>query len=389
VREEFIKNQTDRISKLEGKLKNMEKAKPRSESSAPATDPSMKKLEVELRTREEQLRRQEIENRLKMWEEEAKVHENQEKRRRELAQAEERLRRMEEELKKVASSQAQSEAVSTLQALLADKEKEISGLRTELKDLSSQARTLSMGELPGPLKSYTFTNFVIGSSNKFPFEVCQAVAQSPSDAYNPLFIYSSVGLGKTHLMCSIGNTLLDNKPDAKVAYVTSEEFTNDLLKAVETNQLETFRDRYRSIDMLLIDDIQFLAGKESTQEEFFNTFNALYNKHKQIVITSDRPPREIETLEDRLRSRFEGGLIVDIKKPELSTRSAILRRALKRKGIDLPDDVVFFLANKVKSNNRTLLGALNKLCAQAQHDKVEITIAMASDVLRDLDIELR
>jgi chromosomal replication initiator protein DnaA len=236
-------------------------------------------------------------------------------------------------------------------------------------------------------KDFTFDTFVVGTSNRFTHAAALAVAESPADAYNPLFIYGGVGLGKTHLLNSIGNHIKKNSKDSSIIYVSSERFTNELINAVRYDKIDDFRNIYRTADVLIIDDIQFLAGKESTQEEFFHTFNTLYNAHKQIIVSSDRPPKEIPKLEERLRSRFEGGLITDIQPPSLETKVIILRREAKKQDIDPPDEVIHFIASKVKTNIRELRGYLTKISAYSSLTKQEITMDLAENVLKDLSTE--
>jgi chromosomal replication initiator protein len=231
---------------------------------------------------------------------------------------------------------------------------------------------------------YTFETFVIGASNRFAHAASLAVAETPAGAYNPLFIYGGVGLGKTHLMHAIGHHVLRRTPHAKVLYLSSERFINDFINAIRDNLTEEFRNRYRSIDVLLIDDIQFLAKKEQTQEEFFHTFNALHEAGKQIVISSDRPPKEIPTLEDRLRSRFEWGLITDIQPPDLETRIAILQRKAKADGLYLPEEVAYFIANQINSNIRELEGALIRVMAYSSLVNADISIELAEQALKDI-----
>jgi len=238
-------------------------------------------------------------------------------------------------------------------------------------------------DLPRLNPRYTFDSFVVGNSNRFAQAACLAVAETPANSYNPLFIYGGVGLGKTHLMQAIGHQVRHHLPDFKVLYISSERFTNDLINAIKDEQTEEFRTKYRNIDVLLIDDIQFLAKKESTQIEFFHTFNHLYEANKQIVISSDRPPKEIPTLEDRLRSRFEWGLITDIQPPDLETRVAILRKKAWAENITMPDEIMFFIAQKIESNIRELEGALIRVAAYAAFTKQEVTIPLAEKVLKE------
>ncbi|RRR71489.1 MAG: chromosomal replication initiator protein DnaA [Candidatus Viridilinea halotolerans] len=231
---------------------------------------------------------------------------------------------------------------------------------------------------------YTFSRFIVGSSNRLAHAACLGVADNPGQAYNPLFLYGGVGLGKTHLLHAIGNYVLDRDPEINVLYVSSEKFTNDLINAIRRQQTEEFRIRYRNIDVLLIDDIQFIAGKDATQEEFFHTFNALHAAAKHIVISSDKPPKAILTLEERLRSRFEWGLICDVQPPDLETRTAILRTKGEQMNVYVPDDVIDFLAHKVQSNIRELEGSLNRVAAYADLHKVNITTEVATLALADL-----
>jgi chromosomal replication initiator protein len=230
---------------------------------------------------------------------------------------------------------------------------------------------------------YVFDEFVVGNNSRMTLAACLAVSEKPAQVYNPLFIYGGVGLGKTHLMQAIGHVVLKDHPTARVHYCSAESFMNEMIMAIRQANGHEFRTKYRNVDLLLIDDIQFLAGKESTQEEFFHTFNALYGANRQIVVTSDRPPKEIPTLEDRLVSRFEWGLITDIQPPDYETRLAILRKKVERENISIPDEVLALIADSVKSNIRELEGSLVKLLVHASVYKQGVTIEMARDVLKD------
>ncbi len=241
-------------------------------------------------------------------------------------------------------------------------------------------------ELPNSILNpkYTFDTFVIGNGNRLAHAASVAVAEAPAQAYNPLFLYGGVGLGKTHLMHAIGHYILSQNPKSKVLYVSSEKFTNELINAIKDDRNEEFRSKYRNIDVLLIDDIQFIGGKERTQEEFFHTFNALYEANKQIIISSDRPPKEINTLEDRLRSRFEWGLTADIQSPDLETRIAILQKKAQMEKLIVPNEVLVFIADKVVSNIRELEGALNRVIAYSSLTETDISIDLCSEALKEL-----
>lgn len=244
------------------------------------------------------------------------------------------------------------------------------------KKINDSARNLN--------PKYVFDSFVVGNSNRMAHAASLAVAESPAQAYNPLFLYGNSGLGKTHLMHSIGHFILDKNPDAKVLYVTSETFTNELINSIQNNKNEEFRNKYRNIDVLLIDDIQFISKKEGTQEEFFHTFNALYESNKQIIISSDRPPKEIKTLEDRLRSRFEWGLIADVQPPDYETRIAILQKKAERDHLTVPNEVNAYIAKNIASNIRELEGALTRIVAFATLTNQDISIALAENSLKDI-----
>lgn len=231
---------------------------------------------------------------------------------------------------------------------------------------------------------YVFETFVIGNSNRFAYAAAQAVAVNPAKAYNPLFIYGGVGLGKTHLMHAIGNHIKMNDPKTKILYISSEKFTNEIINSIQNKNTDAFRKKYRNIDCLIIDDIQFLKNKEMTQEEFFHTFNTLYEANKQIIISSDRLPREIETLEDRLRSRFESGLLADIQPPDLETRIAILRKKAESENISIPHDVISLVASSIDTNIREIEGAYTKIVAYASLMGSPITVELAKKILDDM-----
>lgn len=252
-----------------------------------------------------------------------------------------------------------------------------------LKTLEPAPRPTEAGLNP----KYTLDSFVVGPSNRFAHAAAVAVGGAPAQAYNPLFIYGGVGLGKTHLLHAIGHQVLATKPSLKLLYIASEQFTNQLITAIQTRTTLKFRERYRSVDVLLIDDIHFIAGKESTQEGFFHTFNALYDAHKQIVLCSDRPPKEIRGLEERLVSRFEWGLVADIQPPDLETRIAILRKKALGHQAQVPDDVTTFIAERVRSNIRELEGALIRVVAYSALTGQAITMALTQEVLKEMVLE--
>ena len=246
----------------------------------------------------------------------------------------------------------------------------------------SDASLAPVTSLGGLNPRYAFETFIVGPSNQFAEAASRAVAEAPSRSYNPLFIYGGVGLGKTHLMHAIGHYVLRHHPNMRLTYISTERFKNEMMNAVKNNRVYEFRERYRTVDVLLVDDIQFLAGMEGTQTEFFHTFNSLFDAQKQIVISSDRTPREIPSLEERLRSRFEWGLIADIQPPDLETKVAILKKKAEAEAIPLPDNVALYIAGKIKSNIRELEGSLVRLIAYASLKGQDITLALAQDVLK-------
>jgi chromosomal replication initiator protein len=255
----------------------------------------------------------------------------------------------------------------------------------DASSFTPMARFMEIEPLELPLnQKYTFETFVVGSCNQFAHAASQAVAEAPAKTYNPLYVYGGVGLGKTHLMHAIGHAIKGRNRHLRLTYISSEKFMNELINAIRYDKTLNFREKYRSIDILLMDDIQFLAGKERTQEEFFHTFNALYDAQKQIVISSDCPPREIPTLEERLHSRFEWGLIADIQPPDLETKVAILKRKAEIEKIDLPDNVALFIASKIKSNIRELEGSLVRLVAYASLKGRDLDLDLAQEVLKNI-----
>lgn len=253
----------------------------------------------------------------------------------------------------------------------------------EEANISTQTDKKSEDE-PNANYEYTFDTFIVGSSNKFAHAACLAVATNPSKAYNPLFLYGNSGLGKTHLLYAIGNEIKKNNPEMNICYIKGDDFTNELIESLRLSKMHEFRHKYRNTDVLLVDDVQFIGGKESTQEEFFHTFNALHEAHKQIVLTSDRPPKEIRTLEDRLRTRFEQDLIADIQPPDFETRIAIIKRKAELVDIELSYDVCEFIAKKLKANIRQLEGTVKKLKAKSLLNNEKPTLASVQDVIADV-----
>ena len=260
-------------------------------------------------------------------------------------------------------------------------------LPEEVKQEKAPAPVQKNLYVPNLNPKYTFDTFVVGSNNKFAHAASLAVAESPGEIYNPLFLYGGVGLGKTHLMHSIAHFILQKNPSSRILYVTSEEFTNEVIEAIRNSNntaMTKFREKYRNIDVLLIDDVQFIIGKESTQEEFFHTFNSLHSAKKQIIISSDKPPKDMEILEERFRSRFEWGLIADLTLPDYETRMAILHKKEEMDGYDINEEVIKYIANNIKSNIRELEGAINKVMAFAKLEKKEVTLELAEQALKDI-----
>lgn len=254
--------------------------------------------------------------------------------------------------------------------------------KLETTQENRRARLASLGIFLSP--KFTFDTFVVGGSNQFAHAAARAIAESPGKAYNPLFIFGGVGLGKTHLMNAIGNKIIDNQKNVKLLYAPAEQFTNEFVYSMRNDKMDEFKNKYRSLDVFIIDDIQFIAGKSGTQEELFHTFNALYDSHKQIVFSSDRPPKDISPITERLRSRFGMGLIADIQIPDVETKMAILGKKSEMEGIQLPEDVSYFLASKIKSNIRDLEACMIRLGAHASLTGQTITIDMTKNVLKDL-----
>lgn len=273
--------------------------------------------------------------------------------------------------------------------LLQDAFRELLGFEVEIeftlpqKSLSP-APSAAQAAPSGGNYAFTFENFIVGSTNKFAHAAAQAVAANPSGAYNPLFIWGGSGLGKTHLLHAIKSEVEKNHPDFNIVYVDGEKFTNEIISAIHDNTTAQFHNKYRAADVLLVDDIQFIGGKESTQEEFFHTFNSLYSANKQIIISSDKPPKDMEILDERFRSRFEWGLIVDITLPDYETRMAILHKKEDMDGYNVSEDVIKYIANNIKSNIRELEGAFNKVVAYAKLEKKEVTLELAEQALKDI-----
>lgn len=273
--------------------------------------------------------------------------------------------------------------------LLQDAFRELLGFEVEIEftlpqKASAPAPSAAQAAPSGGNYAFTFENFIVGSTNKFAHAAAQAVAANPSGAYNPLFIWGGSGLGKTHLLHAIKSEVEKNHPDFNIVYVDGEKFTNEIISAIHDNTTSQFHNKYRAADVLLVDDIQFIGGKESTQEEFFHTFNSLYSANKQIIISSDKPPKDMEILDERFRSRFEWGLIVDITLPDYETRMAILHKKEDMDGYNVSEDVIKYIANNIKSNIRELEGAFNKVVAYAKLEKKEVTLELAEQALKDI-----
>ncbi len=352
--------------------------------------------------RREQILKKELEEAHKREEMAKKEREEAVRRERELVRREEELRKRMDALEETTIHEKRSER-REVEESMAKKEGEVNRLEAEIQELKGHIDALKKAK-PEPVEAsvraimpsgdeelkklpfgpYSFRNFIVGRNNKFVYTAAEAVAEMPADAYNPLFIFGDVGLGKTHLLRSIANHITQADPGMRVVYATSEEFTNELIEAVEEADLEGFREKYRGADVLIVDDIQFLAGEPRTQEEFFHTFNTLYDAHRQIILSSDRPPGEIATLEARLRSRFEGGLITDIKPPDAETRKSILEYEVSKRDVDLPDEVIGFIAQYVKSSIRTLKGALNRVIVYLMTNDEEPSIEAAQHALKGI-----
>lgn len=271
--------------------------------------------------------------------------------------------------------------LKNIKFLVVSKEEAVAEEKKEKRAVQSSPIYLS---IPFLNPRYTFENFVVGHGNRFAHAAALAVSESPGKAYNPLFLYGGVGLGKTHLMQAIGYEVLKKAPKAKVVYISSEKFTNEVIDSIQHNTMAQFRNKYRNVDVLMIDDIQFIAGKERTMEEFFHTFNTLYETSKQIIISNDRPPKEIPDIEDRLRSRFEWGLIADIQPPDFETRIAILKKRAELENIHIPDEVFNTIASRITSNIRELEGALTRLIAHVSIEKTEVSVSSVEKILKDI-----
>jgi chromosomal replication initiator protein len=257
-------------------------------------------------------------------------------------------------------------------------------LREEIEHIVSQEARDNLDPTTNLNPKYTFESYIVGSNNELAAAACRAVAVNPGGAYNPLFIYGGVGLGKTHLMQAIGNEVLKRNPNKKIQYVTCETFTNEMVEALGKHRMEQFKNSYREVDVLILDDVQFISGKEKTQEEFFHTFNTLYESNKQIVLSSDRPPKAIQTLEERLRSRFEGGMIADISSPDLETRMAILREKSRHFGVNFSDEIISYIAANIQNNIRELEGALKRIVASAELSNREPSLESTKEILASI-----
>lgn len=422
--EEQMAAQAEENKKAYSQMQEMMHQQPQQPAQDPEEAKKIEELEKKLKEKEQELKKQQLKQTMELYAKQSKIEEELHKKKAEaeelieklkvegggektaeMLKMEEELKKREEELKKKEEEISSKELDGWIQSIdnleegeatpemiakkeeLEEKEREIAELEKKLQEEMGKIdeyRQMRRNEFRARLGNLTFDNFVVGPSNRFPFEVCQSIAKTPAEAYNPLYLYGSVGLGKTHLLSAIGNYIMANNPEAIVIYVSSETFTNELIHAVEEAKLDEFRDKYRNVDVLLIDDIQFIGKQETTQEEFFHTFNALYNSDRQIIIASDRPPKDIPTLEARLRSRFEGGLITDVKPPDKNTRILILKNKAQKEKMMIPAPVISFLAEHIKSNIRTLIGALNKVMAYANLAQKEMNVEMVNEVLADI-----